>query len=1122
MTLRITLTRKTPPDSRARPAKARLLLLGIALLIPARLPAEPVDFDLPAQAADGALMAFCRQAKVELLFSFDELHRATSAGVTGRLEPEEALGRLLEGTGFAAKRNGKGRFVVVQVAQDGSIRGRLVNPDGTPAGGIHVVIPSTRLSTVTDPSGDFTFSSLRSGEYRLVAAASGYQSLNIADAHVVAGHQLALEPITMQPVRDPAQLAPFVVEAKSALPGPLEDNAPVPAPKTSIGDLDRPRSEADALDYTVFTRDQIARSGVINLNEFLQLQVLDSDATTLPPEQNAKDSSFSSESTNLNFGGFGSDATIVLVNGRRLPEIVTALPGNLTSASAPQADVNVIPINLIERVEVLPVSASALYSGSPVGGVINIVLRPDANTTELTTTYTNALGRFDAPQSTISLLDGETLLGGALHVRFNATFTQVTPPTEGELGYIRANLQEHPVAQDLLYRATPNVASANGTPLFGPGTASNTSVAPGSDGSGGISAFASREGLQDLALYVPPGGGLADSPTSANYPYGRKEQTSSFFASVTYDVFPWLQVGIDATASRTINNTGYSVYDGSLLLPAASAFNPFHQDVDVTLSETAPLLGADYDEAHIDYYSAVMGILVNMRNGWQASLDAQYGLSVTRYRGLEGVDTSRWQNLVNEGIYNPLRDTQAYGPPSQFYDQVLEFYGQKGSFVTLGDYDTFDSSLRITNDLLHLPTGTGGVTLGGDYRYQRLDSYVDLLTYGDGSEVAPPSTWVGRSLQRVSGFGEIQAPVLPARWLPWWIKNISADVAARYTASVLANEANLAPTAAVKVDFAGGFSLRASIATSNRFPPPYFSSLESASIASTGSGPVILGNITDPLRGNETYPVSSSDALNLNLLPEAAVTQTAGFIYQTGKTHKFRISVDYVDTVTSGENAYLGAQQVVDLESLFPKRVVRAPAQPGDPYGVGMITDILTGNFNLAWRHSRNWNTSFDYEWTECLGGSLEAYCRWVYFKSYDVEELPTTPPVDELNNPDGFITGVLRQRTNFGVGWSNRAYGFGVDGHYFSSRILPEAEWADQGSNHVAPYWQFDAYLQGDIGRWLPWKSSHYGIRGQVRVDNLFGSSPPKYADDPSGSGVQSYGDWRGRVYSLSATVTF
>jgi len=162
-----------------------------------------------------------------------------------------------------------------------------------------------------------------------------------------------------------------------------------------------------------------------------------------------------------------------------------------------------------------------------------------------------------------------------------------------------------------------------------------------------------------------------------------------------------------------------------------------------------------------------------------------------------------------------------------------------------------------------------------------------------------------------------------------------------------------------------------------------------------------------------------------------------------------------------------------------------------------------------------------DYTWSKCLGGAFEAYCRLIDFQRYDLEVLPTSPPVDELRAPDGTVP-VLKLRMNFGAGWSNHAYGFGVDGHYYHSRILPEDEWAAQGSDEVDPYWQFDGYLQGDLGRWLPWKSTRYGLRGQIRVDNLFDAPPPKYADDPSGAGVQSYGDWRGRVYSVSMTVTF
>ncbi len=261
----------------------------------------------------------------------------------------------------------------------------------------------------------------------------------------------------------------------------------------------------------------------------------------------------------------------------------------------------------------------------------------------------------------------------------------------------------------------------------------------------GISEFTSREGVPSLGLFQPDGGGLADSPSSLAYPYGRKSRSASFFGSAEYDMTSWLQVGIDATAGRTVNNTGFSVFQGNLTLPAASGLNPFGQAVNVTLDETAPALGEDYDEAHIDYYSAVLGLLAKMRGGWQASLDTQYGLSVTTYRGISGVDNARWQRLVDSGTYNPLRDTGAFGPPQPFYDQVLEFYGSRGSFVTLGDYDTLDTAFRLTNSTLMLPTGVSTVNVGGDYRFARLESFVDALRYGDGTLVAPPEH-VGRPL----------------------------------------------------------------------------------------------------------------------------------------------------------------------------------------------------------------------------------------------------------------------------------------------------------------------------------------------------------------------------------------
>ena len=88
--------------------------------------AAPADFDLPAQPADQALLAFSRQAKEEVLFSYDDLHWVRSTAVRGSCEPEAALDLLLRGTGFAARRNHRGKFVVARAPA-------AVRPEPAPA-----------------------------------------------------------------------------------------------------------------------------------------------------------------------------------------------------------------------------------------------------------------------------------------------------------------------------------------------------------------------------------------------------------------------------------------------------------------------------------------------------------------------------------------------------------------------------------------------------------------------------------------------------------------------------------------------------------------------------------------------------------------------------------------------------------------------------------------------------------------------------------------------------------------------------------------------------------------------------------------------------------------------------
>lgn len=69
----------------------------------------------------------------------------------------------------------------------------------------------------------------------------------------------------------------------------------------------------------------------------------------------------------LNLRGLGPDATLTLLNGRRLAY------GGLEQA----VDISAIPVEAVERIEVMVDGASAIYGSDAVGGVANVLLKRD-------------------------------------------------------------------------------------------------------------------------------------------------------------------------------------------------------------------------------------------------------------------------------------------------------------------------------------------------------------------------------------------------------------------------------------------------------------------------------------------------------------------------------------------------------------------------------------------------------------------------------------------------------------------------------------------------------------------------------------------------------------------------
>jgi outer membrane receptor protein involved in Fe transport len=70
----------------------------------------------------------------------------------------------------------------------------------------------------------------------------------------------------------------------------------------------------------------------------------------------------------VNLRGLGAGRTLTLVNGRRW---VGGVPGTGT------VDLNSIPTDLIERLEVITGGASSVYGSDAVAGVVNIILKDD-------------------------------------------------------------------------------------------------------------------------------------------------------------------------------------------------------------------------------------------------------------------------------------------------------------------------------------------------------------------------------------------------------------------------------------------------------------------------------------------------------------------------------------------------------------------------------------------------------------------------------------------------------------------------------------------------------------------------------------------------------------------------
>ncbi|MEO3711773.1 TonB-dependent receptor [Roseateles flavus] len=118
----------------------------------------------------------------------------------------------------------------------------------------------------------------------------------------------------------------------------------------------------------LITAMDIAKSGKATVAEYLQTLGVDG-AGSLPT---GFGNGFAAGSTAISLRGLGATSTLVLLNGRRMAAFGRADDGQKTFT-----DLSTMPMELVERIEILKDGASSVYGADAIAGVVNIITRKD-------------------------------------------------------------------------------------------------------------------------------------------------------------------------------------------------------------------------------------------------------------------------------------------------------------------------------------------------------------------------------------------------------------------------------------------------------------------------------------------------------------------------------------------------------------------------------------------------------------------------------------------------------------------------------------------------------------------------------------------------------------------------
>ncbi len=622
-------------------------------------------------------------------------------------------------------------------------------------------------------------------------------------------------------------------------------------------------------------REAIEQSGASSLNQLLSELTLNNGL--MLNENRALSNTPGSAAINLR--GLGQDATLVLINGRRMSNY--PYPLNSTDTFV---DLNSIPLAAVERVEVLKDGASAIYGSDALAGVVNIILRQDYDSAEVSASY-GVSSEGDADETRINFVKGIS------SDKSNITFV---------FDYFK---RESFLLSDRSFSATGDQTIAHPTygvdyTQFDFHPANYIDVAT----LGGV-AFS-------VSGFFDPNPWVTAVPESERvggvFSYKRDISTDLTF-------FTDLLISQVTTEYKATPTSVWGLFDG-IIFPAAHPNNP--EGVDLYLFWRMTELGSRTDEITTDTYRLVGGF-EGVYKDWDWEAAIHQSESDSQLDGRNYVSATALQNAFDSGLLNP------FGPNSQ-----AELDAIRTSISRTAETQSQGADAKITGEIAQLDAGPMMLAVGVSYLKEKLTDTPDAAT-ASGDIIGQGSTASEGDRHSVAAFAELNLPLQ---------ENVEMQLALRAEDySDFGSTVN--PKVAIKFKPSNTFMLRASAGTAFRAPslPELYQAdtvvfgflVDTAQCAAAGG----TGPACDPIQ----IPIILSS--NPDLDAEESTSYYLGALFEP--TKQFSVGLDYwnydQDNIITNNT-----QDVIDIND--PSNVIRTGPLPTDD--IFFVFDSYTNSAN--------------------------------------------------------------------------------------------------------------------------------------------------------------------------------